>query len=174
MNWTELLTEEIENVYGAAEKLMDRVDDSELEWKPATGDNWMNMGQLLKHITESCGFCFRGFATGDWGLPEGKTFQDLKPEEMLPPAETLPTVASVAEAKQLLAADKKLAYETMAQVGEETMATKKVVAPWDPTEHLLGHQFLGMVSHLAQHKGQLFYYLKLQGKPVNTMHLYGA
>ncbi|MDE0394080.1 MAG: hypothetical protein OYK82_04805, partial [Gammaproteobacteria bacterium] len=30
----------------------------------------------------------------------------------------------------------------------------------------------GMIWHLAQHKGQLFYYLKLQGKPVNTMHLW--
>jgi hypothetical protein len=30
-----------------------------------------------------------------------------------------------------------------------------------------------MVGHLAQHKGQLFYYLKLQGKPVNTAHLWG-
>ena len=30
-----------------------------------------------------------------------------------------------------------------------------------------------MAEHLAQHKAQLFYYLKLQGKDVNTMHLYG-
>jgi len=30
-----------------------------------------------------------------------------------------------------------------------------------------------MVNHLNQHKGQLFYYLKLQGKAVNTMHLWG-
>jgi hypothetical protein len=30
-----------------------------------------------------------------------------------------------------------------------------------------------MIQHLAQHKGQLFYYLKLQGKPVNTAHLWG-
>jgi hypothetical protein len=30
-----------------------------------------------------------------------------------------------------------------------------------------------MVEHLAQHKGQLFYYFKLQGKPVNTGHLWG-
>jgi hypothetical protein len=30
-----------------------------------------------------------------------------------------------------------------------------------------------MVGHLNQHKGQLFYYLKLQGKDVNTMHLWG-
>jgi hypothetical protein len=30
-----------------------------------------------------------------------------------------------------------------------------------------------MVTHLDVHKSQLFYYLKLQGKPVNTAHLWG-
>lgn len=28
------------------------------------------------------------------------------------------------------------------------------------------------VWRLGQHEGQLFYYLKLQGKDVNTMHLW--
>jgi len=31
-----------------------------------------------------------------------------------------------------------------------------------------------MIGHLATHKAQLFYYLKLQGKPVNTGHLWGV
>jgi hypothetical protein len=30
-----------------------------------------------------------------------------------------------------------------------------------------------MLAHLAQHKGQLFYYLKLMGRPVHTGHLWG-
>jgi len=30
------------------------------------------------------------------------------------------------------------------------------------------------VNHLLSHKGQLFYYLKLQGREVNTMHLWGV
>ena len=38
---------------------------------------------------------------------------------------------------------------------------------------LLGHRLLQMVDHLKQHKGQLFYYLKLQGKPVSTTDLWG-
>ncbi len=45
--------------------------------------------------------------------------------------------------------------------------------PWDATELLLGHRLLYMVAHLNHHKAQLFYYLKLQGKPVNTSHLLG-
>jgi uncharacterized damage-inducible protein DinB len=36
-------------------------------------------------------------------------------------------------------------------------------------EHLLR-----MIAHLAQHKGQLFYYLKLMGKEVNTSDLWGG
>jgi hypothetical protein len=30
-----------------------------------------------------------------------------------------------------------------------------------------------MIQHLERHEGQLFYYLKLQGKPVNTVDLWG-
>jgi len=37
----------------------------------------------------------------------------------------------------------------------------------------LGKHLLQMVQHLVQHKTQLYYYLKLMGRPVNTGHLYG-
>lgn len=37
----------------------------------------------------------------------------------------------------------------------------------------LGVRLMQTVGHLTQHKSQLFYYLKLQGRPVNTMHLSG-
>ena len=38
---------------------------------------------------------------------------------------------------------------------------------------VLGRQLLQMVQHLDRHKSQLFYYLKLQGKPVTTAELWG-
>lgn len=38
----------------------------------------------------------------------------------------------------------------------------------------LFQQISHMIGHLGQHKGQLFYYLKLQGKDVNTMTLYAG
>ena len=47
-------------------------------------------------------------------------------------------------------------------------------APWDTMEMPLAQRMLEMANHLQQHKGQLFYYLKLQGKPVDTMHLWGV
>lgn len=173
MSWTELITREIESTYKATEGLLDLVDDDKLNWKPPTGSNWMTTGQLLKHTTSACGACCRGFVTGDWGLPDGVDAADLPPEEMLPPADKLPTVGSVAEAKKLLADDKRLALEMVKRSGEENLAHKATAAPWDPSEMILGHRLLHMVDHLAQHKTQLFYYLKLQGEPVNTGHLWG-
>lgn len=172
MNWTDLLKSEIDNAYRVTENLLDLVDDDSLDWKPSTGSNWMTTGQLLRHITDACGASFRGFVTGDWGLPAGTDLSDLSPEDMLPPAEAMPAIESVAEAKQALAADKDVALAMLADVTEEKLE-RGTAAPWDPREVPLGHRLLQMVEHLKQHKGQLFYYVKLRGEPVNTTHLWG-
>ncbi len=173
MSWTTLLNKEIEDTYKVTEDLLELVDDTNLDWKPSETNNWMTMGQLLSHITNACGAGMRGFVTGDWGLPEGVNMEDLPPEEMLPPAEKMPAVGSIKEAKELLAKDKKVALDMLAECSEERLVNEISTAPWDPTEMILGHRLLQMVNHLSQHKSQLFYYLKLQGKPVNTGHLWG-
>ena len=173
MNWTELINGEVEYTYQITNNLINLVDDDKLDWTPATGSNWMTTGQLLKHITTSCGACFKGFVTGDWGFPEGMDLSNLPPEEMLPPAEKMPTIGSVKEAKDLLAEDKKLALDILGRCSEDKLANEMATAPWDPTEKSLGYQLLQMVRHLESHKAQLFYYLKLQGKPVNTHSLWG-
>ncbi len=174
MNWTETLKTEVEDAYKSTLGLMEMAEDSTLDWKPGTGDNWMTTGQLLKHIETACGACFKGFATGDWGMPEGMDPADMKPEDMLPPAETMPAAANIAEAKAALEADKKLALGMIAESGEERLQNEDTTAPWDPTPMKLGRRLLGMVGHLNNHKAQLYYYLKLQGKPVNTWNLYGS
>jgi uncharacterized damage-inducible protein DinB len=83
------------------------------------------------------------------------------------------TVASVAEAKAELAKDKQRAFDALQRAGNEALEARRVPAPWDPTERRLGQHLLQMVMHLNQHKAQLFYYLKLQGKPVNTFTMWG-
>ena len=174
MNWTELLTTEIEGTYGAVEGLLDMVGEDDLGYKPPTGENWMTMGQLLAHIPTACGFCMRGIATGDWGMPEGVTYEEMPEEEMLPPAEKMPTAESVAGTKAKLTADRELALEMVRSTGEMDLAGKMVTVPWNQeTERTLGHHFLHMLDHLASHKSQLFYYLKLMGKPVHTGNLWG-
>ncbi len=174
MSWTELLTREMENVYGVTDKLLDLVDADKLDWKPASGENWMTTGQLLMHIATACGQPCKGFVTGDWGMPADFDPSQLKPEDMLPPAEKMPTVGSVAEAKRMLAEDKQVALAMVKQASEGDLANKPAPAPWDPHKMVLGHRMLQMVDHLSHHKGQLFYYLKLQGKPVNTKHMWGT
>ena len=103
----------------------------------------------------------KSFVTGDWELPEGFDLSQIPPEEMLPPAEKLPTIESTA-------GDKKFALDMLATCSENDLANKTASAPWNPREMILGYRLLQMIDHLKQHKAQLFYYLKLQGKLVNT------
>ncbi|UZJ41623.1 DinB family protein [Prosthecochloris sp. SCSIO W1101] len=173
MNWSELLTQEIESTYAVTKGLFELTDDEMLQWKPATGCNWMTTGQLLKHITIACGGSMRGFVTGDWSLPEGVDVHSLSTEEMLAPAETMQAVGSVAEAKKLLEEDERLALSLVSECSEKDLDTKQTTAPWDQTELILGHRLLQMVDHLKVHKAQLFYYLKLQNKAVHTGNLWG-
>jgi hypothetical protein len=63
----DVLLEEAETVYVVAERLFRRVTDDDLSWKPATGRNWMTVGQLLMHCaTNGCGEAVRGFVRGEW------------------------------------------------------------------------------------------------------------
>jgi len=173
VNWTQLLKGELETAYATTERLLDKVDPDSLDWKPGSGSNWMTVGQLLQHISNACGAPCRGFVTGDWGLPPGKTFEELSAEEAMPPAEKLPAAASVEEAGRLLAEDRAIAFEAVERAGESAL-TKPAAAPWAPgVSYELGRHLLQMIQHLERHKSQLFYYLKLQGKAVNTADLWG-
>ena len=172
MSWIKILKEQAEAAYVATEGLLDLVDDGTLDWKPETGTNWLTVGQLLKHIAEACGATCKGFVTGDWGAPP-ESFENMNPEDMLPPADAFPAFASVTEAKSALAADKALTFALIEQAGDDDLETKLVTAPWDPQPRPLGAQIGGAIEHLTAHKAQLFYYLKLQGVDVNTGHLWG-
>ena len=173
MDWKSLLEAEAKYLYVVTGPLFDWVGDDELDWKPATGDNWMTTGQLLHHVATSNGPGFKGFVSGDWGMPEGPDLAEMSPEEMLPPAEKMPAVESVAQAREMLAADRQLTLEVLAGVSEEDLTNRMMAAPWAPDQSFnLGRHLLHSIRHSLQHKGQLFYYLKLQGKPVNTQHLW--
>ena len=174
MTWVELLRLEMGAAYSTTERLLEKVDGTRLEWKPETGGNWMTMGQLLRHIGEACGAGCRAFMTGDWGLPPGVRVEDLTPEEMLPPAEKLPTIESLEMARKMLAEDRAIAFQMIEEAGEAGLNGREMAAPWSPgVKRVLGWHMLQMVNHLDRHKGQLFYYLKLQGVAVNTEDLWG-
>ena len=171
MTLTEVLVTEAEATYVIAERLFGRVSDDELPWTPSAGKSWMSVGQLLMHCARfGCGRAIQGFVTGDWG-PRA---EDSTKEDHLPPAEALPSVTSVRQALDLLAADRRLAVGCIRAAGEASLLERKVAAPWGGPELCLFQQLLRMIAHLAQHKGQLFYYLKLMGKDVKTVDLWGA
>ena len=174
MNWTQLLVSEIEINYSSADGLMAKVPEGALAWTPPGGDNWMTTGQLLHHLSNACGAGCQAFLTGDWGLPQGKSFHDLTASERYPPAASLPSATSVAEARRLLAEDKELVLKMIGMAGDHDLSARTLAAPWKLGEiHPLGYHFLQMVRHLDRHKCQLFFYLKLQGVPVSTPDLWG-
>ena len=175
MKLKDILLNEAETAYSITENLFALVSNNELLWKPSTGKNWMTLGQLMMHCPNfGCGKAVKGFVKGDWGLPEGKNIEDLNAENHIPPQIELPSVDKVEQAFKLLENDKKLALECIAEVDEAMFLDKTMVAPWGGSELSLFQHLLHMIEHLVQHKGQLFYYLKLMDKNVNTNNLWGG
>lgn len=171
MTLTQVLLTEAETTYAVAERLFRRVSDDELPWAPSAGKSWMTVGQLLMHCASfGCGKAIQGFVTGGWG-PGG---EDPAEQDHVPPAEALPSVVSVRQALELLVADRYLAIGCIQAAGEANLLERNVAAPWGGPEVSLFQQLLHMIAHLAQHKGQLFYYLKLMGKDVKTGDLWGV
>lgn len=169
MTLTQVLLAEAEANYAIASSLFGRVSDDDLLWRPPAGQGWMTVGQLLMHCASfGCGKAIQGFVRGDWG-GEDPTGQDHAPSEV-----ALPSVTSVHQAQALLAADRDLAVSCIEAAGEARLLAYNVAAPWGGPEISLFQQLLHMIAHLAQHKGQLFYYLKLMGRDVQSRDLWGA
>jgi uncharacterized damage-inducible protein DinB len=174
MTLQQVLTEEAETTYAITQNLVRRVADADLRWRPADGrTDWMTVGQLLMHCASfGCGKAVQGFVRGDWGAPDGAA--DAGPDAHVPPATALPSVASVREALELLEADRALTLQCIAETREADLLAHRVAAPWGGPAVPLFQQLLHMIAHLNQHKGQLFYYLKLMGRDVGTSDLWGA
>ena len=172
---TDVLLDEARTTYAVTERLFRRVSDADLAWKPAEpGTEWMTTGQLLMHCAcFGCGKAARGFVTGDWGV-ELQEYGEAGEHTHLPSAAELPSITSVDEALRLLEADRTLALDAIAQTGEAELLAGRRAAPWGGAEASLFQHLLHMIAHLAQHKGQLFYYLKLMGRDVRTADLWGA
>jgi len=170
----QVLTKEAEKIYTITENLFHKVDDSELDWKPDTGKNWMTLRQLLMHCANyGCGKGIQGFIRGDWGPAGGDDPEDPDAVQHLPSVEELPSVENVGQALKILEEDRILASRCINEADESDLLSKRLVAPWGGEEMALYQQLLLMIAHLAQHKGQLFYYLKLMGKEVDTRDLWG-
>lgn len=170
----DILLNEAENTYTITKNLFLLISDNELQWMPASGKNWMTVGQLMMHCASyGCGKAVKGFVKGDWGLPEGTKMEDLNEEDHIVSQTELAGVESVEEALKLLDEDRNLTIRCISEVDESELLNRSFIAPWGGLDLTLFQHLLLMVSHLNQHKGQLFYYLKLMGKNVSTKDLWG-
>jgi hypothetical protein len=86
----------------------------------------------------------------------------------------MPAVASVEVALRLLGEDRELARRYLAAVDEPKLLAERYPAPWGGPPLTLFQHLESMIIHLGQHKGQLFYYLKLMGQDVDTADLWGT
>jgi hypothetical protein len=172
MSLSDVLQQDAEGMYHATRGLFRKVKD--LNWRPATGSNWMDTAQLLKHCTQACGSTIHGFVEQGWGVPASEAPSGDEAVGMVPSLEELPRVSSVEEALDALEADRLLCLRTLEGVDDERLLNERSVAPWGGPEMTLFQHCSGMIWHLGQHKGQLFYYLKLQGMNVGTFELWGG
>jgi len=173
MTFSELLKSQIDDTYRVTDTLVSTVEDADLGWRPSQGDNWLTLGQLLLHLSVSCGIWCKGFATGEWADAGDVDHPQIPEGESLPRASAYRSVDSVQAAREALARDKAVALQVIEQTTDAELLTKNAIAPWNPNPRVLGLRILDMVRHLESHKTQLFYYLKLMGKPVHTGHLWG-
>ena len=171
---TDILRQEARTTYAITEKLFHHVNDTELMWTPSAGENWMTVGQLMMHCAQfGCGLAVRGFIRGEWDQPEPMTVSGPETNIHIPPAAMMPAVKSVAEALDRLAADSRLTLACLDDIEDSRLLSGTIPAPWGGPDLCLFQHLYRMIAHLSQHKGQLFYYLKLMGKNVSTEDLWG-
>lgn len=173
MTLVEMLTSQIEDTYRATDDLMSLVNDADLEWSPNQGTNWWTVGQLLRHMTVSCGIWCKGFITDVWDDAGDVDPTKIPESSPLPPAEAYRSIESVEAARSDLERDRAVALHVLSQTSSEELVNRTAVAPWNPTPRVLALRLLDMIRHLESHKSQLYYYLKLMGKPVHTGNLWG-
>jgi hypothetical protein len=87
--------------------------------------------------------------------------------------DAFPAVRSVQQALDLLAEDRHLTLSCIAAAGESNLVERRITAPWGGRQLSLFQHLLEMLKHLEQHNGQLFYYLNLMGKSVDSRDLWG-
>jgi hypothetical protein len=144
-----------------AEKLIGMAPADKLGWNP--GPTFMNLGQVLAHLSDGLGGGLEMLLSGKW--------PSMEEMEVGMKLENMPS-CGVQEALDKLQKDMKVLRTALDSVSEADFTNRVVSVPWGWKAKLeiMGLSFLG---HFNNHKMQLFTYLKLLGLPVNTETLYG-
>ena len=137
-------------------KLLERVPDEKLAWKPHAKS--MSLGQLAQHVA----------TIPNWGsVTLNQTELDLSAQ---PPADPIRRCAD------LLSTFDRLVSDTRAALVDKTDA--ELMAPWALKKD--GHAIFSMpkasvwrsfvISHIVHHRGQLSVYLRLNDVPVPSIY----
>ncbi len=151
-----------ESIHRPSAKLISMASAGKLDWKPASG-NYMNLGQLLHHLST----CPGGFVMAvNNAFPPSDAFQKFLQED-------LKNTKTPEVAGRELSRGWDEAKAALSGLSLADFQVRMVAVPWGPPMPLW-RTCLAMAEHWANHKYQLFFYLKLLGQPVNTMTLYAG
>ncbi len=151
-----------ESLYPPTVKLISLAPASKLDWAPAK-ENYMTLGQLLHHLA-MCPGTFVG-AVND-AFPPPESFQKFIQED-------LKNTKTPEAARREASRGWEEAKAALSGVRDADFHTRMITVPWGPPMPLW-RVCLSMADHWANHKYQLFFYLKLLGQSVNTMTLYAG
>ena len=150
------LLPEFDHEMSVTRKLLERVPDDRMDWKPHTRS--MSLGQLAQHVA----------TLPNWGsMTLSQSEFDLSSQ---PPADPIRRRAD------LLATFDRLVGETRTALTGKTDA--ELMGPWALKKD--GHTIFSMpktsvwrsfvISHLVHHRGQLSVYLRLNDVPVPSIY----
>jgi len=148
--------------YKPAQMLIGMVPADKLNWKP--GLTFMSTGQLVCHLSEGIGGGLEMLLASNW--PSMIEMEEGMKLENLPSCDPR-------EALDKLEKDKKVLRQVLDGLSEEHFTNKVVSVPWGWNAKM-ERMAINFLVHFANHKMQLFTYLKLLGLPVNTETLYGV
>jgi len=155
MSMTQALLQEFENEAGTTRRVLERVPNDKLSWKPHPKS--MSLGTLALHVASSPGVII------GWCCEDETTFTGQGPAEPTSTEEILAAHdASVKKVK-----------ETIPQIGDEGMQQMWTAKAGGQTLMTMPKAVLTraiVMNHWVHHRGQLSVYLRLLDVPVPSIY----
>jgi uncharacterized damage-inducible protein DinB len=151
----EALLQELEQEAGTTRRVLERVPDDRLGWKPHARS--MSLGQLALHVATIPGAVAQISRQSPFPLPEFTQPSPASAAELIPALEQ-----SVANARQILGT---MGDAELSQVWRVVDGDREVMAI--PVAALLRSI---MLNHWYHHRGQLAVYLREVGVPVPSIY----
>jgi hypothetical protein len=147
------------------EHLVALVPQELLDWRPPVpsgAPTGTDLGHLLGHLPDClAGFCAAFYAAFPSELSELLALRSIAVNESCSPQKAAVCIRQFATA-----------IERGFHLCEDTDLSRLIPTAFVPEGEKLLTLLLGNLEHLTNHKYQLFFYLKLMGRPVGTQDLY--